>query len=110
MWNHCRQRQRSDNSWPTETSTPRYTAPVTTTYSSAALEGLWDKADRYRRLALQTERTQAARDQKANEHQLLVDFIAAGDSDAAANVMHAHIDTSLGAAAVWRLGHETAGE
>ena len=76
----------------------------------AALEGLWDKADRYRRLALQTERTQAARDQKTNEHQLLVDFIAAGDSDAAANVMHAHIDTSLGAAAVWRLGHETTGE
>ena len=76
----------------------------------AALEGLWDKADRYRRLALQTKRTQAARDQKANEHQLLVDSIAAGDSDAAANVMHAHIDTSLGAAAVWRLGHETTGE
>ena len=76
----------------------------------AALEGLWDKADRYRRLTLQTERTQAARDQKTKEHQLMVDFIAAGDSDAAANVMHAHIDTSLGAAAVWRLGHETTGE
>jgi DNA-binding GntR family transcriptional regulator len=75
-----------------------------------ALEGLWDKADRYRRLALQTERSQAARDQKANEHQLLVDAIAAGDSDAAANVMHAHIDTSLGAAAVWRLAHDTTGE
>ena len=76
----------------------------------AALEGLWDKADRYRRLTLQTERTQAARDQKTKEHQLMVDFIAAGDSDAAANVMHAHIDTSLGAAAVWRLGHDTTGE
>jgi DNA-binding GntR family transcriptional regulator len=75
-----------------------------------SLEGLWDKADRYRRLALQTERTQAARDQKTKEHQQMVDFIAAGDSDAAANVMHAHIDTSLGAAAVWRLGHETTGE
>lgn len=75
-----------------------------------ALEGLWDKADRYRRLALQTERTQAARDQKTKEHQLMVDFIAAGDSDAAAKLMHAHIDTSLGAAAVWRLGHEITGE
>lgn len=75
-----------------------------------SLEGLWDKADRYRRLALQTERTQAARDQKASEHELLVDYIAAGDSEAAANVMRAHIDTSLGAAAVWRLGHEAAGE
>jgi DNA-binding FadR family transcriptional regulator len=51
----------------------------------AALEGLWDKADRYRRLTLQTERTQAARDQKTKEHQLMVDFIAAGDSDAADN-------------------------
>ena len=72
-----------------------------------ALEGLWDKADRYRRLALQTERTQSARDQKADEHQALVDFIAAGDSEGAARVMRDHIDTSLGAAAVWRLGHET---
>jgi DNA-binding GntR family transcriptional regulator len=75
-----------------------------------ALEGLWDKADRYRRLALQTERTQAARDQKAHEHQTLVDFIAAGNSDGAANAMRAHIDTSLGATAVWRLGHEPTGE
>ncbi|PEG41509.1 GntR family transcriptional regulator [Mycolicibacterium agri] len=72
----------------------------------AALEGLWDKADRYRRLALQAGRTQAARDQKANEHRLLVEYIAAGDSEAAADVMRAHIDTSLGATAVWRLGHE----
>jgi DNA-binding GntR family transcriptional regulator len=75
-----------------------------------ALEGLWDKADRYRRLALQTDRGQAARDQKAGEHQMLVDFIAAGDSDAAANVMRAHIDTSLGATALWRLGHDATGE
>jgi DNA-binding GntR family transcriptional regulator len=75
-----------------------------------ALEGLWDKADRYRRLALQTERTQAARDQKVHEHQMLVDFIAAGDTDGAASVMRAHIDTSLGAAAVWRLGHDATGE
>jgi DNA-binding GntR family transcriptional regulator len=75
-----------------------------------ALEGLWDKADRYRRLALQTDRGQEARDQKANEHQMLVDFIAAGDTDGAANLMRAHINTSLGATAVWRLGHDGAGE
>lgn len=75
-----------------------------------ALEGLWDKADRYRRLALQTDRGQEARDQKAKEHQMLVDFIAAGDSDGAANLMRAHIDTSLGATAVWRLGHDATGE
>jgi DNA-binding GntR family transcriptional regulator len=75
-----------------------------------ALEGLWDKADRYRRLALQSDRGQDARDQKAREHQLLVDQIASGDSEAAANLMHTHIDTSLGATAVWRLGHEATGE
>ena len=75
-----------------------------------ALEGLWDKADRYRRLALQSDRGQDARDQKAREHQLLVDLIASGDSEAAANLMRTHIDTSLGATAVWRLGHEAAGE
>jgi DNA-binding GntR family transcriptional regulator len=75
-----------------------------------ALEGLWDKADRYRRLALQTDRGQAARDQKADEHQMLIDFIASGDSDGAANIMRAHIDTSLGATAVWRLGHDATGE
>jgi len=71
-----------------------------------ALDSLWDKADRYRRLALQNERGQAARDRKSEEHQLLVDCIAAGESERAADVMRAHIDTSLGATAVWRLGHE----
>lgn len=71
-----------------------------------ALDALWDKADRYRRLALQNERGQAARDDKAEQHQLLVDHIAAGESEAAAEVMRTHIDTSLGATAVWRLGHE----
>jgi DNA-binding GntR family transcriptional regulator len=41
---------------------------------------------------------------------LLVDLIASGDSDGASNLMHAHIDTSLGATAVWRLGHEATAE
>lgn len=75
-----------------------------------SLEGLWDKADRYRRLALRTDRGQPARDEKAKEHQLLVDLIATGDSEGAANVMRAHIDTSLGATAVWRLGRDATGE
>jgi DNA-binding GntR family transcriptional regulator len=59
---------------------------------------------------LQTDRGQEARDRKAEEHQMLVDYIAAGDSDAAANLMRAHISTSLGATAVWRLGHDDAGK
>jgi len=34
---------------------------------------------------------------------MLVDCIAVGDTDEAAKVMRAHIDTSLGATAGWRL-------
>ena len=34
----------------------------------------------------------------------------AGDSAEASKVMCAHIDTSLGATAMWRLGHDAAGE
>lgn len=64
---------------------------------------MWDKADRYRQLALQTGPTQAARDRKRAEHLVLIDHIASGDHAAAAAVMRAHIDTSLGATAVQRL-------
>ncbi|MDX2536337.1 GntR family transcriptional regulator [Streptomyces scabiei] len=69
------------------------------------LESLWDKADRYRRLALRTDRGQEARDQKAREHDLLVECVALGDSAGAEEIMRGHIDTSLGATAVRRLGH-----
>lgn len=75
-----------------------------------SLESLWDKADRYRRLALQTDRGQVARDLKAREHQMLLESIVAGDSAEASKVMCAHIDTSLGATAMWRLGHDAVGE
>ncbi|MCI2416093.1 GntR family transcriptional regulator [Saccharopolyspora sp. K220] len=67
------------------------------------LDGLWDKADRYRRLALEVERGPDAKAEKVREHQLLVDSVIAGDSDTAAAVMREHIDTSLGAQAAWRL-------
>lgn len=67
------------------------------------LEGLWDKADRYRRLALEVDRTPEAHARTAEEHRLLLDHIARGDADAAAAVMRDHIDTSLGAQAAWRL-------
>lgn len=71
----------------------------------ATLEGLWDKADRYRLLALRTDPGQDARDQKAKEHEALVECVALGDSAGAAEIMRKHIDTSLGATAAWRLGH-----
>ncbi|WP_045561928.1 GntR family transcriptional regulator [Streptomyces sp. FxanaA7] len=71
----------------------------------AALEGLWDKSDRYRLLALRTDPGQDARDQKAKEHEALVECVALGDGTGAAEIMRKHIDTSLGATAVWRFGH-----
>jgi DNA-binding GntR family transcriptional regulator len=70
----------------------------------ATLDGLWDKADRYRRLGLAAERSQQERDDKAAEHARLAECVIAGDAEGAAAVMHQHIATSLGAIAAWRLG------
>ena len=67
------------------------------------LDGLWDKADRYRRLALEIDRGPQARAKKDDEHRALVECVVAGESDAAAEVMREHIDTSLGAQAARRL-------
>jgi DNA-binding GntR family transcriptional regulator len=67
------------------------------------LDGLWDKADRYRRLALEDGRTDEDLDRTHAEHQAMVEAIAAGDSQAAADVMLAHVNASLGARAVARL-------
>jgi len=70
----------------------------------STLDGLWDKADRYRRLGLEVVRSQEERDIKAREHAELLDAVIRGDSAAAAEVMRQHIDTSLGAKAASRLG------
>lgn len=70
----------------------------------STLDALWDKADRYRRLGLQVERTQEERDQKDGEHHGLLEAIVNGDSDTAASIMTRHISTSLGAKAATRLG------
>lgn len=72
------------------------------------LDGLWDKADRYRRLGLEVVRSQAERDQKSHEHQALVDCVVAGDTEGAAEIMRRHVDTSLGAKAAHRLGAKPA--
>ncbi|MGW2379650.1 FCD domain-containing protein [Streptomyces sp. NPDC001658] len=74
------------------------------------LEALWDKADRYRLLDLRTDPGQDARDQKAKEHDALVECVALGDSAGEADIMRKHIDTSLGATAGWRLGHADAAD
>jgi DNA-binding GntR family transcriptional regulator len=70
----------------------------------ATLDGLWDKADRYRRVGLTAERSDAEREDKAAEHAQLADCVIAGDAEGAAAVMHRHIATSLGAKAAWRMG------
>ncbi|MEO6083449.1 MAG: GntR family transcriptional regulator [Umezawaea sp.] len=70
----------------------------------ATLDGLWDKADRYRRLALEVARGQDERDRTTAEHHELVEHVIAGDSDAAAAVMRRHVSASLGAQAASRLG------
>lgn len=72
------------------------------------LDSLWDKADRYRRLALETGRTEADLDRTHTEHLGLVDAIAAGDSGTATSVMLAHVESSLGARAVARLSSDAA--
>ncbi|GLY17094.1 GntR family transcriptional regulator [Kineosporia sp. NBRC 101677] len=73
----------------------------------SVLDDLWTKADRYRRMALQVDRGQEARDRKAHEHQSLLDLVIAGDSAGASALMREHIDTSLGAQAAWRLKKHT---
>lgn len=59
------------------------------------MESLWDKADRYRRFALEVDRGPEARAKKDEEHRLLAETIIAGDSDGAAAVMTEHVDTSV---------------
>ncbi|MFI7609932.1 GntR family transcriptional regulator [Nonomuraea terrae] len=67
------------------------------------LDGLWDKADRYRRVGLEEKRDQARRDETAAEHQALLDAVVAGAAAVAAEIMSGHIRTSLGAKALSRL-------
>lgn len=70
------------------------------------LDGLWDKSDRYRRMALEVDRGDAARAKTDHEHRALADLVVAGDAEGASAVMREHVDTSLGAQAAWRLREE----
>jgi DNA-binding GntR family transcriptional regulator len=67
------------------------------------LDGLWDRADRYRRLALVDGPKPERRSRVAGEHARLVRAIERGDADAAAETMRKHIDRGLGARAARRL-------
>lgn len=68
-----------------------------------SLDGLWDKTDRYRRHALQEERSPAELAQRAEEHRLLLEAVQDRDGDAATALMQRHVETSLGARAAGRL-------
>jgi DNA-binding GntR family transcriptional regulator len=72
------------------------------------LDGLWDTGDRYRRHGLQVERSAEERADKSHEHTLLFQAIDEGDAETAAEVMRAHIQTSLGAKSAWRLAKPAA--
>jgi DNA-binding GntR family transcriptional regulator len=67
------------------------------------LDGLWVKTDRYRRHGLETGRSDAERNARAIEHRLLFEAVRDGDADAAAELMHRHVETSLGARSADRL-------
>lgn len=69
----------------------------------ATLDTLWDKADRYRMLALKEDRGDAARELKRQEHDRMVELIAARDASGVADLMLRHIDTSLAVTALDRL-------
>jgi DNA-binding GntR family transcriptional regulator len=68
-----------------------------------SLDELWNKADRHRLLAVQVDRGDAAVEPKRVEHQQLMETVIAGDADEASVIMLAHMETSLGVQAAWRL-------
>ena len=67
------------------------------------LEGLWVKTDRYRRHGLEAGRSDEERDARAAEHRLLYEAVRDGDPETAAELMHRHVETSLGARSLERL-------
>lgn len=71
-----------------------------------ALDGLGDKADRYRLVGLEERRQQSERDEKAREHRALLATVTAGDAPGAEKIMQEHIRGSLGAKAALRLAAE----
>ncbi len=68
-----------------------------------SLDALWDKTDRYRRHALQVERSQDELARRAEEHRLLLEAVQDRDGAAASDLMRRHVETGLGARSAWRL-------
>ncbi|TLM83549.1 GntR family transcriptional regulator [Pseudarthrobacter sp. NamE2] len=65
------------------------------------LEGLWDKADQYRQIGLQSQRD-SEKDQARvqEEHVQIAEAVIAGEADRAREAMHRHVLGSLGRRAI----------
>ncbi|EMY33380.1 Transcriptional regulator [Arthrobacter crystallopoietes BAB-32] len=65
------------------------------------LEGLWDKADRYRLVGLQSRKDSAADRQRVDkEHRQIMEAVIAGNATAAEKAMLEHVQKSLGRRAI----------
>lgn len=67
------------------------------------LDSLWDKSDRYRRHALEVDRSAEEREARAIEHRLMYEAIRDNQAATAAKVTRKHAATSLAARSAWRL-------
>jgi DNA-binding GntR family transcriptional regulator len=67
------------------------------------LDSLWDKSDRYRRHALEVDRSAEEREARAIEHRLMYEAIRDNQAATAARVTRKHAATSLAARSAWRL-------
>ena len=70
------------------------------------LNGIWDKTDRYRRHALEVDRSAEEREARAVEHRQMYEAVRDRDADTAAAVTRRHVETSLVARSVGRLAEE----
>jgi DNA-binding GntR family transcriptional regulator len=68
-----------------------------------ALDGLWDKTDRYRRHALEIDRSAEEREARAVEHREMFEAVRDGDAGRAADLVRRHVETSLVARSAGRL-------
>lgn len=73
-----------------------------------ALEAIWDKTDRYRRHALEIDRTAEEQEARAAEHRQMFEAVRDGAADRAAELVRQHVATSLGARSAARLGQQAA--
>jgi DNA-binding GntR family transcriptional regulator len=70
------------------------------------LHAVWDKTDRYRRHALEADRSAEEVDARAVEHRKMFEAVRDRDADRAADLVRRHVETSLGARSALRLDVE----